>query len=320
MLTTGRRKFAMFRAAGLALLLASCPCLFASDAQLSSDGGEAGRVLVIGAIKADPTSARANFSALAEYVQSKLADVGVKNVFVVAASNRVHMTDLLRHGRVDWLSETPYNAVYFEHTGLVESIARTWRSGAPTYRSLFFVRRDSKLDSISEAADHTIAFEHPGSTSAYFVPAVDVVSHGLTLSALPSPRARAKQGTVGYSFSYDEFNTAAWVHKGIVDIGVLSNTAWAVPEIVPEAFKNDFRILHETGSLPRGIELVRRNLDADLKVRLREVLLTMHTDPAAAQVLEDFYRTRKFDALTEEDEATLADLREKVASFEQLEQ
>ena len=274
------------------------------------------RVLFMGAIHDDPLSTRARLTPMANYVKSRLEDLGVAHVYIVTAGDRDEMLNLLRYGRVDWLSETAYNAIVIEDADRAEIVARTWRSGSPTYRTKFFVNRDSAIETLYDLPGATIAFEQPGSTSAYFAPAVELVNRAIPLCRLDDPRSEHAGDCIGFAFSKRSFNTAAWVHKAIVDVGVFSNVDWESEQMLPPGFKRDFRVFHETDPIPRGVELLRKGLDADIRERLVEVLLDMHADPAALEALAAYYGTRKFDRLTEADSEALERLRVALPLFD----
>lgn len=294
---------------------ALCLGLLAALVGVNADA-EGDRVLVLGVIHDNVEAVKTRLEPMADYAQHKLADLGIEDVLIVVAQDVRHMADLLAYDRVDWITETPFNAIVLEGTERVQIVARTWRTGSPTYRSLFFVRNDSRLNALADLPDARIAFEQPASTSAFFVPAIEVIDQSLTLCHLSHPRQTANDDCVGYAFAGNAFNTAAWVHKKIVDVGVFSTTDWESADAMPAAFKKDFRILHESNSIPRGLELLRANLDDKIKDRLQQILLEMHQDPKARPALQAYFETRKFDALTSDDVNALSRLRESLPAFE----
>jgi phosphonate transport system substrate-binding protein len=85
---------------------------------------------------------------------------------------------------------------------------------------------------------------------------------------------------------------------------------------MPEVLRKDMRVVHETDLFPRGVELVRSGLDEVVREHLVAVLRGLHEDPAADAALQGYFGARKFDALSEQDEATLARLRESLGVFE----
>lgn len=269
------------------------------------------RILVMGVIESNRSDLAKTSYPMAEYVKERMSDLGIADVVVVAAQDREQMRQLIQHGRVDWVSQTAYNASYFMQHSSVSILNRAWRGGSPTYRSMFFVKADSDITDLQGIDQKSIAFEHPYSTSAYFVPRIELELAGKSCALLPSVTAQSEAGKTGYLFSRSEYNTALWVDKGLVDVGVLSSTHWADNNIIPENMRKKFRVIHESGEVVRALELVRTDLDADIKQRLGEILSEIHADTDAVEVRRAYHDTQRFDAVTEVD-------RERVTSFSEL--
>ena len=58
---------------------------------------------------------------------------------------------------------------------------------------------------------------------------------------------------VGYVFARTELNITTWVHKRLVDVGVLSNLDWINPVRMPPAFSQDFRVIGRSEDVPRAL-------------------------------------------------------------------
>ena len=102
------------------------------------------------------------------------------------------------------------------------------------------------------------------------------------------------------------------MHKGLVDAGAVSSLDWADPERVPQAFRADFRVIHEPDPDPRALELVRRDMPPAVEARLREVLLQAAGDPAARDALRLFFHTSRFLPLDAASQRSLDTLRRGV--------
>lgn len=283
---------------GALMLLVGAVCASADDE---------GRILVIGGIESRYEDTNQSLQPMAAYIKERMQDLGVVDVVVVSAPDREHLSQLIRHGRVDWISQTAYNASYFIRNADVSVLSRGWRGGHPTYKSVFFVHKDSPLQRLEDLREHTIAFEHPFSTSAYFVPRIELESHGNTLTQQAVGKRAPDENSIAYTFSRSEYNTAVWVEKGIVDVGVISDGRWADESIVPQSFRLSLRVLHETDAVVRALELVRGDLDADIKERLGTLLTGMHEDAASATVRRAYFETDRFDLPTEQDISRLND-------------
>ena len=292
------------------------PCLIGLLAALvpalPSRAGEP-HVLVLGRISDDPKAHYEQLRPLLDYVVPRMADVGITEGRILMARDTQQMASYLRRGRVDWVTETSANAMRLQDRAGAQPLLLTERNGAGKYRSIVFVRRDSGIASLGELRGRSIAFQNTSSTSAYVVPALQVLQHGLPLQILLSPMDRPGPAAVGYVFARSELNIATWVHKRLVDAGTISNLDWDNPRRIPPTYRDDFRVIAESGDYPRALEMVRGDLDPKVRERLREVLVEAGNDPDAREALLQFFGTTRFLPIDAGTEASLRELREGVA-------
>ncbi|MBP7597701.1 phosphate/phosphite/phosphonate ABC transporter substrate-binding protein [Pseudoxanthomonas mexicana] len=278
------------------------------------------RVLVLGRISDDPKAHYEQLKPLLDYVVPRMRDVGITEGRILMARDAQQMTSYLRRGRVDWVTETAGTGMQLQQRAGARPLLLTERGGVSRYHGVFFVRRDSGLERLSDLEGRTIAFQNTASTSAYFAPATALLDAGQRLEILLSPMDRPSADAVGYVFARSELNIAAWVHKRLVDAGVVSNLDWDDVRRMPPAFRRDFRVIHETQDFPRALEMVRGDLDPKIEARLREVLLEAAQDPAAREALSVFFRTTRFLPVDPASQQALDDLRRGVTRVrEQLE-
>jgi len=292
----------------LRLLLLAALSVLAMLPARADDG-----VLVLGRISDDPKAHYEQLKPLLDYVVPRMADVGIREGRVLMARDAQQMQSYLRRGRVDWVTETAGTAMLLQQRAGAEPLLMTERDGVDRYRTVYFVRRDSPVRSLDDLRGRSIAFQNRSSTSAYYVPATELLEHGLALEVLLSPADRPAPGSVGYVFGRSELNVSSWVHKNLVDAGAMSNLDWDNPHRVPEAFRADLRIIRETPEVPRALEMVRGGLDDRVKRRLREVLLGAAADPDAREALLRFFKTTRFAPVDAATARALEHLREGVA-------
>ncbi|NKB35304.1 MAG: PhnD/SsuA/transferrin family substrate-binding protein [Pseudomonadales bacterium] len=257
------------------------------------------RELVLGSVTIDPNDRHPELRPILDYVVGKMADLGITGGSIKMARNNDEMLRMLARGEVDWVSESLVSALLFNQEADAELFLRRWKDGIAKYHSVIFVREDSEIQTLTDLVGHTIAFEDSGSTSAFYLPALAIVEAGLNLEQLNSPRNDSLPGNVGYVFSRAELNTATWVNKNIVSAGGLSHTDWENDNKLPAAFRQDFRIIHETESVPRTVELVKADLEPAIRERLREILLSMHEDPAGRAALTAYEDSAQFDEFSD---------------------
>ena len=268
--------------------------LAAGSSPLRAATADDAHVLVLGRISDNPKAHYEQLKALLDYVVPRMADVGIREGRILMARDVQQMNSYLRRGRVDWVTETPGTGMLLQQGSGARPFLLTERDGASRYTTVFFARRDSGIRALSDLRGRSVAFQNPYSTSAYYVPAAELVDQGLPLEILLSPADRPGPNSVGYLFARTELNIATWVHKRLVDVGVMSNLDWQNPQRVPLSFRQDLFALHETPPYPRALEMVRGDLDPKVEARLREVLLGAADDPDAREALLLFFKTTRF--------------------------
>jgi len=284
------------------MLLALLP---SAHAQVALPAENDASVLVLGRVSDDPKSHYDQLKPLLDYVVPRMAGVGIRSGRILMARDLQQMSSYLRRGQVDWINETAGNAGLLERRGVATSFLVTEREGATRYHSVFFVRRDSPVRTLADFAGRSVGFQNPYSTSAYYLPAAELLDHGMKLEVLLSPMDKPAADAVGYLFARTELNITTWVHKRLVDVGVLSNLDWANPQRMPPSFAQDFRIVATTWDVPRALMLTRKGMDPKVEARLREVLMEASTDPDAGEVLRRFIGTSRFVPITDGDRRAL---------------
>lgn len=284
------------------------PAISANDA--------ADRIITLGKVTLNPVMARRSLGPIAAYVASRLDDLGITGVRLLFAASNAEMAAHLRAGRVDWVTETAASASALVDNGGAEIFLRRWKRGAAEYQTIIVARRDSDILTLADLAGRTVAFEDPGSTSAYFIPAHAMLQAGLRLTPLAAPGDSVADGSVGYVFAKDELVTSAWVHSGKVDAGALSNLDWKSEDAMPAAYKVNFRIIYASGKFPYALELVRGALDPHVKARIKLALIEAHKTRRGRAALRAYSRTARFDEPPAKVTRSIAELRDIRKSVE----
>jgi len=236
-------------------------------------------------------------NAMASYLETALAPDGIAAVNVVIADTPETMGVMLRNGKVDLFSETPFISLDLIEDGLAEPLLREWKKGVAEYHTVIIARRDGTVRSLADLPGRKFAFEDIGSTSGYLLPRAALEAANLSLRKLDNPRSAAPDGQVGYSFANGEINVVAWVNRGLADAGAISNIDWESTENAPERLKGTLTIIHETQPVIRSLMMVRRGLDPDVKQRLASVLSLMHETPDGAAALNQYFSVSRYDSL-----------------------
>ncbi|MBF0609762.1 MAG: phosphate/phosphite/phosphonate ABC transporter substrate-binding protein [Magnetococcales bacterium] len=268
---------------GLALYLAGVAMVHAADRN---------QTLILGEITDNPKKQAGVLKPMVEYAVSKMGDVGITAGDIIMFKNREEMIKGFQEGKIDWATDTPFPALaVVEKTG-AELLVRRWKKGVGEYKSVFFTHKDNPIAKLEDLKGKKVAFQDSSSTTAFFVPMAMIKQAGLGVAELAGPRDPAPADKVGYVFGKDEVNQVAWVQRKIADVGVFSNYDW---EEIPDAAKAEMKVFHESKMFPRGVEFVRKDLDPKVKAKLKEVLLKADSDPAAADALKAYGKTKKFD-------------------------
>lgn len=274
------------------------------------------QTLVIGKVSSNPKKHYKYLKPMVDYMVQHLRHLGITEGRVLMAKDNQEMMRYLQEGKVDWVTETVFSALLFVDQGEAEILLRKWKKGVPDYHTVFVTRKDSGIHALADLKGRTIAFEDPGSTTAYFVPKSELIQQGLQLVPLSSPRDVPPTDKVGYVFAREEINMATWVYRGLVDAAAYNNLDWNKEDHTPPKFKKDMRIFHHTQPFPRAVELVRKRLDPRIKARLKAVLLNAHNDPEAKTVLKSYQKTTKFDTFTGEAQQGLQEAQRILQSLE----
>src|SRR5690606_8077496 len=134
---------------------------------------------------------------------------------------------------VDWVTETSGTAMALRQRSGAEPLLLTERNGVARYHSVFFVRRDSPVNTLEDLKGRTLAMQSAWSTSSYLVPAMELLARGIRPEILLTPQDTPTADTVGYVFARSELNISTYVHKRVVDAGVISNIDWQNEQRMP---------------------------------------------------------------------------------------
>ncbi len=293
------------------LVLVSCLSgLVGADEVPKPNARRSTDTLVIGKVTNNPKKHYARLMPFAAYLKDHLSDLGITRTEIRLTRTVSEMVQLLAEGKVDLVSDTAYGAVTYMDRVDAEPLLLKWKKKVGEYRSLIVVRKDSGIDSLADLRGHVIAFEDPDSTSAYLVAYAALLQSNIDLNYLVSPRALPPQNTLGYVFSQSEQNTAAWVYKGLVTAGAISDLDWNKKNHVTSRQRKAMKVLYTSEPIPRAIELVRSDLPSEIKERIYAVLLGMQDDPGADYVRKKNQQTSRYEKIDAEVLAGLQKVRE----------
>lgn len=273
----------------------------------------AAQPFVIGKVSDNPSKHYGYLKPMANYLASNLTEFGYTEGKVLMARSNRQMVRYLKRHKVDLVTETIFASVIFRDRAKAELLLNKWKKGQRDYESIIFARKDSGINALADFKGKVIAFEDPGSTSAFFVPAAMLLKAGLSLEKLNSPREKPGADKVGYVFSKEEINTSTWVHKKLVDIGALNDHDWNKSDHLPGEWRQDFKIIATSRRLPRQVEAVRPGMEQALKDKIKFLLLNIHLAPNADELLHSYQRASRFEAFDDDIETTVSYVRDLLA-------
>lgn len=255
------------------------------------------RLIVIGDITDDPSEVIEGTQPLADYLAEKLSSYGITGGTVRIASSMEQMAELLKNGEVDIYFDSIFPATYISDQTGAQIVLRRWRFGVEEYHSVIFASKSSGISSVQDLRGQIMVMDAPYSTSGYMLPAVHLLDEGLSLSAKRTYDDPVDANEVGFVFSYDDENTLQWVLSGRAEAGVVDDYRYDVA-FPAEVTSNDLVVLARTDGVPRQVMVVRPGMDTALLEALKQVLIAMDEDEAAAVALEKF-QTTQFDDFPE---------------------
>ncbi len=253
----------------------------------------------IGTITEKPSKKYKRYQPLKAYLEKELKKRGFEvNVRVKFARDIPSMREMVRSGEMDIFIDSLYPSLAVCKGGVCEPVLVRWKQGVRFYKTLIFVRKDSDIRSLEDLIGRKIAFKSPFSTSAYFVPYVNLKLMGFELVRLNSFRENPPEGKVGYIFAWADKNVVAWVFLKNTDAGAIENGDFK--DIAGRNAEN-FRIIWESEEIPRHFVNFSPEIKGELRRAIVEILINMDKTKEGKEVLRKFKRTVKFELLTERD-------------------
>ena len=157
-----------------------------------------------------------------------------------------------------------------------EALATPMIRGKPYYQAYLIVNKDSSYQHLNDLKNHIFAFTDPDSNTGKLVP-----THWLSqMNETPE----SFFSTVTYTFSHD--NSIMAVAKSLVDAASVDGHKWEYYQHYNDLFTGKTRIIKKSrlfGSPPLVASI---HLPDNIRSKIRDVLYTMHKDPAGKKILD----------------------------------
>jgi phosphonate transport system substrate-binding protein len=219
---------------------------------------------------------RERYMALRKYLSDKL---GIS----------INFTSLSRYGNIiERFTSEKMDGAFFgsftyalAHSQLgVEPIARPVNlDGTSTYQGYLFVRKDSGIRSVSQMKGKRFVFVERATTAGYVFPLAYFRENGIK-----DPHAYL--GETFFAGSHDAAIQA--VLNKEAEIGAAKNTMYDQLATENPRIQNELVILATSGAVPQNCLAVRKDLDPELKKRLKQALIAMDKDKDGIEALRRF--------------------------------
>jgi phosphonate transport system substrate-binding protein len=239
----------------------------------------------------EPIEAR--FREFVDYLARKISSGRQVKGTIVVAQTALKLVKPLEDKQVDFYMESAYPTYLINRQGSATLLLRRWKGGVAEYRSILFTAKESPTR-LEELRGRIIAFEDAGSTSGYFLPKLLLLRKGFILTEKSANDAQVSPKEIGYIFAHTDKKIVELVLSKKVAAGAFSSDDYGA---LDEKQKSGIVILAETDAFPRHLVSVRKDLNAAVAKRLKEVLLSMHQDGEGRRILEQTDNTTKFDLL-----------------------
>ena len=245
--------------------------------------------IIIGTVHRDAAKIIERFQPTANYLAENLTDKQTEYYGkVIVTKSLDEMIDLLNKQQIDLYFDSSFTSVVVsEKTNSVPFLIR-WKENSESYHSIFFVEKNSKIESINDFKGKTIVFQSPESTSGYLLPLYYLKEHEITVG---------ENKDMNFAFSYDDENTPNWILENKAEIGVISNLDF---RDLPEDMKPELKIIEKTDDVPRQFVSYRSELDSKTIEKITDVLLNMHQNALGREILDDFKHTEKYTKISDE--------------------
>jgi len=160
-----------------------------------------------------------------------------------------------------------------------------------TYHGLIFVRNDSGIRTARDMMGKRFAFVDKATTAGYLLPLEYFHKHGV--SNYKGYLKEAYFAGTHEDAIHDVLNRKA-------DIGAAKNTVFERLAKTDPRIMKELLVLERSPEVPENALALRKDIDAPVRDRLKNALLTMHLDPDGKKVLEQFGALRFIETRNEE--------------------
>ena len=263
----------------------------------AADAAPPGLTLRLGVIAEEPNEPGRMFdvySPLLGELRKRLVPSGLTLGELVIARDLDDLSTRISRGAVDFVLESVFPMLSLrDRSRNLEPTLLVVRRGEREYRSVFFTRQESPIQSLADLKGRTLVLQAMRSTSAFALPRAELTLAGLRL--VPADDATAADpNSVRYVLALAEVNQAVWVLHRKGDAGAFNEGDW---QALPAKIRSQLRVFKRTRPIQRGLIAFRADLPAHPRRAVEDALLNLHLDPAGVAVLTHAAGVTRFERL-----------------------
>ena len=220
-----------------------------------------------------PSKGYAQYYKLLKHIEAKI-DMPIK---LVDRESYAEINELLESEDLDaaFVCSGPYVDGH-DAFGL-EIIAVPVAYGEPVYYSYIIVHKDSPIDSVEQLRGGTFAFADPQSNTGRVVPTYLLATMGET------PESYFKK----YTFTYAHDKSIMAVAQKLVDGAAVDSLIWEYDEKKAPEYTSQTKVIWKSEACGIPPVVVRKNLDEDIKAKLRRSFRELHLDEEGRSILAE---------------------------------
>lgn len=250
--------------------------------------------LVIGSVSEDVEDDFKEYQPIADYLARKLQSFGYTKGEVKVASSAVEMAQWMRRGEVDLYIDSVFPIFAVDRFSGSQPLVNRWKKGVEKYHTVIFTRRDSGINTIADLQGKIIIFDHPDSTSGYFLPKSMLIESGFNLREVGGPGEEVGLDEIGYYFAYGDKKLVGAVVQGLAVAGAQNQAE--VEEIVGDlgGSTKDYRYLLTSPDVYRHIITANKKLDESIRAEAVQALKELEQTEEGKELLKEFKKTTRF--------------------------
>jgi phosphonate transport system substrate-binding protein len=220
-----------------------------------------------------PPESIIHYQALLEYIAAKID----RRINLVQRKTYAEVNGLLANGGIDlaFICSGPYAADHDRYH--FEALAVPQVHQKPVYRAHLITGRGNAINRIEDLRGKTFAFSDPDSNSGCILPRF--------LLAQAGERPQSFFAKTIFTFSHD--NSILAVTRSLVDGAFVHEHIWNYYSVKYPEVTSKIRIVYTSEPYGNPPLVASAFMAADLKRRIRELLLSMHDDPHGAGILRE---------------------------------